>query len=102
MKRDHVQANTLSPAEVKEHPDERYYTHTARLTNSMRASDAQIDAKGSPYVEISAGDEKTQYAKKVEMGGPNSRAFPFMELALKEKHVEGMAILVSATRRAMA
>lgn len=98
MKRAHQFGPSLSKEIVREHPDDRFYSWTQELANSMMAGSAEVDKTGSPFVEVLTTES---YAAKVELGGPNSRAFPFMGPALMTTQQAGISIMVAASKRAL-
>ena len=77
-KSNHERAKSLSPSELKLHPSDRYYTHTGKLTGSIHAEKVQATLTGISGAVVAS----EAYAAKVELGGPNRRAFPFMQPAL--------------------
>jgi len=77
-KENHVAAQSLSPAELKSHPDPRFYSHSSKLVNSIHPEKVKVSAFGLEG-DVTAGEK---YATKIEVGGPNSRAFPFFGPAL--------------------
>jgi len=69
-----------------------FYTHSADLVNSINAEKVKtfvnkIEGK------VVAGEK---YATKIEVGGPNRRAFPFFGPALVKKTPEIIAIMGAA------
>ena len=77
-KSNHIAASGLSAGERKTHADPRFYTHSAKLVNSIHAEKVKVFVNGLKG-EVTAGE---RYATKIELGGPNRRAFPFMGPAL--------------------
>jgi len=94
-KNNHRVGSQLSPGERKSHPDPRFYTWSAKLVNSIHAEKVQVFVNGLKG-EVTAGEK---YATKIELGGPNSRAFPFMAPALTETAVPVVALLGAAVKK---
>ena len=94
-KASHIRGKSLSLAERKEHPDERFYGWTQKLANSIHA----LKVKATPIKiegSVVAGEK---YAAKVETGGPNSRAFPFLGPAVNENGEAIIGIFIAGIRR---
>lgn len=77
-KNNHIAASQLSAGQRKTHADPRFYTHSSDLVNSIHAEKVQVFVNGLRG-EVTAGE---RYATKIEIGGPNRRAFPFFGPAL--------------------
>ena len=88
----HIVGSQLSREQRKTHPDSRFYTWSADLVNSIKAEKVQVFVNGLKG-EITASEP---YATLIEIGGPNSRAFPFFGPALEEEAVGIVAILGAA------
>ena len=92
-KEDHLRGDSLSPAGVKDHQEERYLTWSGELTGSIHSEGAKATLSSISGI-VSASEP---YAEKVEFGGPNRRAFPFLGPALddnNEKILEMFAVAV--------
>jgi len=94
-KNNHIAATQLSAGERKEHPDPRFYTHSADLVNSIKAEKVQVFVNGLKG-EVTASEP---YATKIEVGGPNSRAFPFFGPALTDTAIPILAIMGAAVKK---
>ena len=83
-KSQHLRGASLSREAVLEHEDlqgtgsPRFFTWSAKLVNSIHAEKVKVFVNGIKG-EVTAGE---RYATKIELGGPNRRAFPFMGPAL--------------------
>ena len=72
------------------HPSERYYTHTSRLTNSIRSGEVKA-TKDEIVGEIYAGEGSlTPYAAYVES------LYPYLEPALEEMKNEILQLFAKA------
>ena len=91
----HVVGSQLSREQVKEHSDPRFYTWSSDLVNSIKAEKVQVFVNGIKG-EVTASEK---YATKIEVGGPNRRAFPFFGPALTEEAVPIVALLGAAVAR---
>lgn len=94
-KNNHIAASGLSAGERKTHSDPRFYTHSAKLVNSIKAEKVQVFVNGLKG-EVTASEP---YATKIEIGGPNSRAFPFFGPALTETAIPVVALLGAAVKK---
>ena len=110
-KSNHTAASGLSGEEIKIHPDPRYYTHTSKLTNSIRAEKVKVLPNGLKG-EVTAGEkyatavETGDYNKTgeidaigTEIGTSNRRAFPFMGPALVAKAIESISLFSAAVKK---
>ena len=94
-KSNHVAASQLSAGEKKTHSDIRFYTHSSKLVNSIKAEKVQVSVNGLKG-EVTASEP---YATAVELGGANRRAFPFMGPALTGTAVEQIALFIAAIKK---
>lgn len=94
-KNNHIAASQLSAGDIKTHADPRFYTHSSDLVNSIHAEKVKIFVNGLTG-EVTAGEK---YATRVEIGGPNSRAFPFMGPALTETGPAQIALFAAAVKK---
>jgi hypothetical protein len=94
-KSNHIVGSSISPSGRKEHSDPRFYTWSAKLVNSIRPLKVKVFVNGLEG-DVVAGEK---YATKVEIGGPNSRAFPFLGPALIETAPQAVLILAAAVRK---
>lgn len=83
----HVVGSQLSREQRKSHPDERFYTWSAGLVNSIKAEKVKAFTYGITG-EVTASKK---YATLIEIGGPKRRAFPYFGPALVE---EGPGIII--------
>ena len=94
-KSNHVAASQLSAGERKTHPDSRFYTHSAKLVNSIKAEKVKVFVNGLKG-EVTASEP---YATKIEVGGPNSRAFPFFGPAVTETAIPVIGLFATAVKK---
>jgi len=94
-KSNHIAASGLSAGERKTHSDERFYTHSADLVNSIKPEKVKVFVNGLKG-EVTASEP---YATKIEIGGPNRRAFPFMGPALTGTAVAQIALFAAAVKK---
>jgi len=80
MQGNHDRGKSLPKSVTKAHPDDRFYTWTNVLINSMNAGKVLFSPKGAG-IEVKA---VAPYAEYIEAPKPGSthRAFPFMAPAL--------------------
>ena len=90
----HVRAKSLSREAVRRHADRRFYVWSERLANSIHPGRVEAYSHGL-RIAVHASEA---YAAAVEKGGPNRRAFPFMEPALNENRGNILRILGVAAR----
>ena len=98
--KDHIHGKTLSRQTVREHPHKEFYTWTQELLNSIRRSEVKVFLNGAE-IEIRAGSNTINYAAKVELGGPNRRAFPFLAPGLEETENENMVIMADELKKVL-
>ena len=94
-KNNHIAASGLSAEERRTHTDPRFYTWSAKLVNSIHAEKVKVFVNGIKG-EVTAGEK---YATKIELGGPNSRAFPFLVPALVETGPATILLFAEAVRK---
>ena len=97
----HAKAKHPRPADQAEridHPYPRYYDWTGNLTGSIRAGKVRIYKDGAEIL-VHAGSPTVDYAAKVELGSPRTRAFPYMKPALEESAQEHLQILGAVLKR---
>jgi len=82
----------VSREEAILHPDSRFYTWSAKLVNSIHPLKVKIHLNGLTG-EVVAGEK---YATLIELGGPNRRAFPFMDPAVTETAPVNIALFAAA------
>ena len=80
MQGDHQRGKSLPKSVAKAHPDDRFYTWSNVLINSMNAGEVLFSPTGAG-IEVKA---VAPYAEYIEAPKPGSthRAFPFMKPAL--------------------
>lgn len=94
-KHNHIRGKSLSPAERKEHADERFYGWSQKLVDSIHPE--KVEARiYSIKGEVVAGEK---YATKVEVGGSGRRAFPYMRPALDASNEAILLIFAAAVRK---
>ena len=91
----HVKGSQLSSAERRSHPDERFYTWSADLVNSIKTE----KVKALPYGITGEVTASEKYATLIEIGGPNRRAFPYFGPALEQEAVKIVALLGAAVSK---
>jgi hypothetical protein len=94
-KSNHVAANSLSAGEAVAHDDPRFYTRSGKLVNSIHGQKMTVTLN-SIEGHVVAGE---RYATKIEVGSPNSRAFPFLGPALETKADACIATLARAIKK---
>ena len=94
-KHNHKVGSQISPAEITEHTDPRFYTWSADLVNSINAEKVKVMVNKIEG-DVSAGEK---YATDVELGTPNRRAFPFLKPALNASYAGIIAIMGAAVKK---
>ena len=94
-KSNHRVASGLSRAAIKEHADPRFYTRSTKLVSGIKAEKVKIFVNGLKG-EVTASEP---YATRVEIGGPNSRAFPFFGPAVTETAPAVILLFATAVKQ---
>jgi len=94
-KANHLRGKSLSPFAIKDHQEERFFTWSGKLTGSIHSEGAKATLSNISGI-VSASEA---YAEKVELGGPNSRAFPFLGPGLDDNDDEIIGIFAKAVKK---
>lgn len=99
-KADHWRGESLSREAVIQHEaidteEERFYTWTGQLVGGIHAEDVKVTLTGLSGAVVST----EPYSERVEIGSPNSRAFPFMGPALYDNGQQIVIILGAAVQK---
>ena len=91
-KQEHIRGKSLSKKTAAQHPDKHFYVWTQKLLNSIRRSEVTVFINGAE-IEIRVGGPQVDYAAVVEMGGPNRKAYPFLQPGLEDTQEEDIRIM---------
>ena len=95
-KRNHVRGKSLTPLQRRAHADKRYFTWSAKLTNSIQPRAVRF-TQTEVIGEVVASES---YAAIVELGDPpRRRAFPFFGPAIRETAKSGLRAMQLALTR---
>ncbi len=94
-KSNHRAGSQISPGERKAHTDPRFYVWSNDLLSSIRAEKVKVFVNRITG-EVVAGEK---YATKIELGGPNSRAFPFFGPAITETAPAAILLFATAVKK---
>ena len=94
-KSNHIRAKGLPREVIKLHADPRFYIRSNKLVSGIKPEKIKVFVNGLRG-EVTASEK---YATKVEIGGPNSRAFPFFGPALVDSTPAIILLFATAVKK---
>jgi len=88
-KQDHQWGKPLGRKTTAAHPHKHFYVWSQELINSIRRGYYKAYPNGA-QTTIHAGGPDVDYAAAVELGGPNRRAFPFLQPGMEDMQKENI------------